>query len=391
MPIAGAIPLAAAISVSDMLDNCAAIKAGQHVVIVAAIDGLYGGQNLVDEPAVAWVQAGVQQRGAHATVVWTDMPARPALIWGNDARPPRGWRVPKIVRSAIGAADVFINFCVDLSYEEELKEVRDICAEHDVPMVRNMATTAPLLCSAWAQTPYELVSEIRFQTAALLEPGLRWKLTDAHGTHLEGTIAQPQAVGTYASRRTEGLYRPFPEGVFPGAVSHDSEGVVAFEGTNPIWARHIGIPSRFKKPVRATVSGGHIREFAGGSDAETMRDCYRAMSRFLGEAAYEIRGTHGGVHPYARVNEHQCPDPGYRDFIEHHHWSSTHVHLGNSQRTAEFPYNMHVTAEIHGATLQVGDRFLWQEGRLSALDHPRVLEIAEKYPDRPGIEAGLWQ
>jgi len=80
MPIAGAIPLAAAISVSDMLDNCAAIKAGQHVVIVAAIDGLYGGQNLVDEPAVAWVQAGVQQRGAHATVVWTDMPARPALI-----------------------------------------------------------------------------------------------------------------------------------------------------------------------------------------------------------------------------------------------------------------------------------------------------------------------
>jgi len=32
-------------------------------------------------------------------------------------------------------------------------------------MVRNFATTAPLLCSAWARTPHELVSEIRYQAA----------------------------------------------------------------------------------------------------------------------------------------------------------------------------------------------------------------------------------
>ena len=51
---------------------------------------------------------------------------------------------------------------------------------------------------------------------------------------------------------------------------------------------------------------------------------------------------------------------------------------------------MHVTAEIRGATLKVGDAFLWQDGRLSALDHPEVRRVAEKYPDRPGLEAGSW-
>lgn len=31
--------------------------------------------------------------------------------------------------------------------------------------VRNMATTAALMGSPWASTPYELVSEIRFQAS----------------------------------------------------------------------------------------------------------------------------------------------------------------------------------------------------------------------------------
>ena len=53
MPLAGAIPKTAAIAVADLLDTCAQIQPGQNVVIVAAVDGLHGGMNLVDEQTVA--------------------------------------------------------------------------------------------------------------------------------------------------------------------------------------------------------------------------------------------------------------------------------------------------------------------------------------------------
>jgi hypothetical protein len=52
---------------------------------------------------------------------------------------------------------------------------------------------------------------------------------------------------------------------------------------------------------------------------------------------------------------------------------------------------MHVTAEIRGATLKVGEKYLWKDGRPSALDHPKVAEIAKKYPDRPGLQADAWE
>jgi hypothetical protein len=382
------MPQRAAVAIGDLLDNCAQIQPGMNVLIVAAVDGLYGGANLVDEQAISWIQTMVQQRGANASVLWLDMPTRPASVWSNGR--VEGWRVPKVFKGALSGSDIWINHCVDLSFEEELKEVADLCREYNSAMVRNMATTSALLCSTWAQTPYELVSEIRFQTASILQPGLRWTLTHPNGTHLEGTIGKVASANQYASRRTEGLYRPFPEGVFPALTTGDAEGELVFEGTNPIWARHLGIPHHFDQPVRLGVREGHIREFRGGAEADQLRQTYAELAEELGDDAYHIRGTHGGVHPYARVNELQCPDPAYRGFIEHHHWSSQHVHMGNSNRKADFPYHMHVTAEVRGATLKIGDNYLWKDGRLTALDHPAVAAVAKKYPDRPGLDADRW-
>ncbi len=391
MSNSGVIPRTASIAIADMLENCAQMQPGQNVLIVAAYDGLYGGRNVVDEQAISWIQQAVQDRGAYPSVLWLDMPTRPASVWSNGRI--EGWRVPPIFKGALSGADFWINHCVDLSFEEELKEVGDLCKEYDCPMVRNMATTSAMLSSIWALTPYELVSEIRFQTAAMIQPGQHWTLTHPNGTHLEGTVREAQSAAQYASRRTDGqgLYRPFPEGVFPALTANDAEGDLVFSGTNPIWARHLGIPSSFEKPVQLTVREGHIKEFKGGREADQYRQCYAALAEELGDDVYHIRGTHGGIHPYAHLSDLQCPDAGYRDFIEHHHWSSQHVHLGNSHNKKEFPYHMHVTAEIRGATLKVGDKFLWKDGRPSALDHPKVAEIAKKYPDRPGLQADLWE
>lgn len=53
---AALIPERAAIAVADLLDNCARVQRDQHVLLLCALDGLYGGKNLIDEQAVAWIQ-----------------------------------------------------------------------------------------------------------------------------------------------------------------------------------------------------------------------------------------------------------------------------------------------------------------------------------------------
>ncbi len=170
------IPKGATISINDMLENCAKVKPGQEVLILAHIDGLYGGDNLVDQDAIAWIQAAVQARGANASVLWIDEPAK-----------PHAWRFPPVVKAAMSACDILINHSFNI-VTEEITEFREYIAERKIRMVRNFATTAPLLCTAWAQTPYELVSEIRYQSSLPFKDGAAWQLTDENGTHLEGII-----------------------------------------------------------------------------------------------------------------------------------------------------------------------------------------------------------
>jgi len=384
------IPKQAAIAVSDLVDNCAKIQPGQQVLIVAVNEGRYGGINMVDEETVAWIQAAVQQRGADAYVLWTDIPSRPTVLWGDGVDPGKAWRVPPVVRNAIKAADVLISHSVDLTYEEELKEVQQILEERDIPIVRNMATTASLLTSNWGLTPYELVSEVRIRAAALVQPGAKWIMTHPNGSHLEGIVEKPDDSDHYAHYRTVGLYRPFPEGVFPSIRSRDAEGVGIINEIGVIWARHIGLPCPFKRPVRVHIEKGYIRKFEGGEESDTLTRFYKFMSKYLGEAAYEVRGFHGGVHPSAILEPHQCPNEPYRHFIEHHHWSSFHFHMGNSRRAKEFPYLMHVSGEMRGGSLKVGDNYIYKDGRLTSAEDPKVKAIAERYQDRPGLDPERW-
>ena len=364
----------AAATLNDLLDNCATIQAGQEVLILAAADGLHGGPNLVDEAVVSWIQNGVLLRKAQPSVLWVDLPDR-----------PHAWRVPPIVKGALARADLFITHAFDLP-NEELLELRDLLAEHNVPMVRNMATTVPLLASAWARTPYELVSEIRFQTGSLFQAGLTWHVQCPLGTDLRGAVGAPlDPFKHYGERRTEGSYRPFPEGISMPVRTTDVEGVIVFDRTSSWWARYIGVASSFSPPVRLEIRSNRIVSFAGGAEAKTLERFYSAMAKRFGETVYEISGLHGGVHPRAEVAPHECPASDYREFIEHHHTGNVHFHLGRVPRTAEYPYMWHISSELQGVTWRLGDRLICDQGRLCTLDRPEVQAIAARYPDRPGI------
>ena len=78
--------------------------------------------------------------------------------------------MPPVFVAALKACNVFINNSFDLTIEE-LKTIQETATEFNVTLCRNFATTAGLLNSPWVQTPYELLSEIRYQACVPFGPG----------------------------------------------------------------------------------------------------------------------------------------------------------------------------------------------------------------------------
>lgn len=373
------MPSAAAISLGDMLDNCANIKPGQQVLILAHIDGLYGSDNLVDEQAVSWMQASIQARGANASILWIDEPAV-----------AHAWRFPPMVKAAMAGCDVLINTSFNLAVEE-IAEFRNYIAEKKIWMVRVMATTADLLCSDWAQTPHELVSEIRHQSAKAFTHMAPWVMTDPNGTHLEGLILDPvQRPGipgmAYNSRRAEaGYYLPFPEWVHPPINLKDTNGEFVFNCMLGWWSRYIGIAPYWNDPIRIAVENNRIKSIKGGLEADALIRFLKVMAEKAGDGMYNFDTFHFGVHPNARIQEHQCPHVLYRRMIEHAHTSDIHVHIGSAPSNPKYPYWPHITGDIRNATLKVGDTLVHDKGYLTFLDDPAVIAVAKKYPGRPGL------
>jgi len=374
------IPNAAAIAIDDLLDHCARIRPGQEVVLLAHVDGLHGGDNLVDEQAIAWIQSAVRHRGANASVLWIDEKAR-----------PHAWRLPPVVKAALAACDVFINHSYDIVFEE-MVELKRFVWEQKKIMVRNFATTAPLLCSAWAQTPHELVSEIRYQASVPFKEGLPWQITDENGTHLEGMIepafhANHPWFKTYTIRREDGGgYSPWPEWVVPPIRLSKTSGELVFDRMLSWWSRYIGISPYFGKPIRLIIENGRIKNIEGGQEADALRRFLAAMVARVGDRVYDFNCLHFGVHPQAGVGTHECPNTLYRRLIEHAHSSNIHVHVGGPPPTDAYPYWVHCTGDLRSATFRVGDALVHDRGHLTALDHPAVRAVADRYPGRPGVE-----
>lgn len=378
MSIQQGIPAGAAVAINDLLDQSAKIRPGQEVLLLAQIDGLYGGDNIVDQEAISWIQTAIKLRGANASVLWIDEPVK-----------PHAWRFPPVVKGALAACDVLINHSFDLT-GEEIMAFRNYYKERKVLMVRNFATTAALLCTRWAQTPNELVSEIRYQASLPIKEGLNWQLTDENGTHLEGTVMsanRPNDPRTYSMRREEGgYYRPWPEWVHPPIRISNTAGIFIFDCMLSWWSRYIGISPYFSKPIRLTIENCRITEIKGGEEADALRRFLDSMREHLGDGVYGFNWLHFGVHPQAKVAPHQCPSILYRRLIEHSNSCNIHVHIGAPDSTANYPYWMHVTGDIRTATFRVGDTVIHDRGHLTALDNPTVRAVAAKYPGRPGLQ-----
>ena len=297
------------------------------------------------------------------------------------------WRLPSKVKSAIAKCDVLINHSFDIT-SEEIIELRELIGEHEILLVRNFATTVPLLCTDWAQTPYELTGEIRYHTSVPFKNGVVWELSHENGTYLKGYITSSKSLlfPSYTTRRHEiGGYRPWPEWVIPPIEIIDTSGTFIFDRMLSWWSRYIGISPYLKNPIKLIIENCRITSIEGRGEAEALKRFLISMAERLGDSVYNFTSLHCGVHPQAAVNPNQCPIANYRRLIEHAHSSNIHVHIGAPPPTPAYPYWMHCTGDLQGATWKVGDMVILNQGKSTALSNPDVIAMAEKYPGRPGL------
>lgn len=366
----------AAIAIDDLLDNYARVKAGDEVVLLAHLDGLYGGDNLVDSRVIGWIQQAIQHRDANATTIWIDEVAK-----------MHAWRVPPVFLAALKACDVFINHSFDLTIEE-LKIIQETATEYSTTLVRNFATTPELLTSAWALTPHDVLAEIRYQAGKHIEVGLPFEITDDNGTFLEGKIASPThpRFPKYTQKRWDGPgYHPFPEWICPPVNIADTNGTLVFDRMLSWWSRYIGIGPIFKDFVRLTIKDGHITKIEGGEEADALKRFLKLLEKWYGDALYDFREFHAGMHPNTEIGPHLLSNPLHRRCVEHSGANCIHFHIGAPWPNKEYPYWPHITADILDATWRVGDKLVMDQGHQTALDAPEVLAVAEKFPDRPGL------
>ncbi len=426
MAIQVGIPEAAWIFLQDMVDNVVDMnETPKEVVILAHKDGLYNGENLIDEEAVSWVSTAFTSRGHKVSILWVDDPQR-----------VHEWRYPPVVKAAVSACDIFINTSWQMPVEE-IAEFRDHvecshrgdpnrmseegkkifplrpdkqpadCADYDAGtwFVRLFPVTADLMCTKWAQTPSELVNMVRHISSEpfndCTEP-TPFTMTDPNGTSLTGFTVSPaykdiEKTGVpgmpYGSFRKESShYLPTPEWVHPPIDCTHVNGEIYFTEMLPWWAQYIGISPYWDDPIKITVEDSKMVAIEGGKEAKLLYKFIKELRDILDDdRMWGFEKFHFGIHPNASVTKYECPHDIYRRTIEHSNYNDLHWHVGSAGGNPSRGYNFypHITADLLCPTLTLhkaeGDVEVYKDGWLCCLDDPRLKEIEAKYPGRPGI------
>lgn len=393
------IPEAAMITLTDLVDNVLGVDEyaggnkperkkpligpGKEVLIIAHKDGLYGGENLIDEETVSWLSTVITSRGSRCSILWVDDPQK-----------PHEWRYPPVVKAAIAGADVIINATFQMAVEE-IAEFRNHIEEVDTWMVRLFPLTKELLMTEWAQTPYELTKMMRHQAsnAFIGEPDdeFEFVMTDPNGTHITGNTIQPKprpgvpGHGYNSWRRDASHYLPVPEWVHPPINCKNVNGKFVFNSMLSWWSPVIGIDPEWETPVEIEVVDCKMVDFKGGLEARKLVSFFKKMEQKVGPNIYLFDTFHFGIHPNAHVAKYQCPHDLYRRIIDHMHTCNLHFHLGSAGACEGYPYYPHITGDIREADLVVNGTQVYDKGWLCCQDDPEVRRIAAKYPGRPGI------
>jgi hypothetical protein len=151
----------------------------------------------------------------------------------------------------------------------------------------------------------------------------------------------------------------------------------------------MGLPPAWEQPVRVDVKDNRMVKISGGKEADAISRFLKMMEGKVGDGMWKFDTFHFGIHPNAKVTDDQCPHAIYKRIIDHSHTSNLHWHVGSAPANENYNYYPHITADIRNATLTVNGKLVYDNGYLECLQDPRVLEVAAKYPDLPGVPGKL--
>lgn len=328
--------------------ECGAIREGEEVLVVAATDA---------EPNVVQaISAACRLAGANVTISYIAPPGQ----YFKEPPPP--------VAEAMCAADLvldvggFVSMHTDASIVARFEYATRFCMLVPPPK-------GEVLKSDAAKFPLDLYARILEKVCEICqaEDGTEIELSSPGGTEL---FSEVWRLHTKPPGRTSNI---FPVGTFGFVPPRNTNGKAVFEAFTGY--------GKTSEPIEFLIKNDFVEEIHGGWEASELESLVRNIRD--GNYVCEIMF---GINPRNRVNLTTKP----LSLEAERSPRVLHIGLGNmktggapkSVRGEGADWNIfHIDGFMVYPTLRVGKRTVLENGHLTVLDDPEVIQVAERYGD----------
>jgi len=334
--------------VCNLVHNCAAVAAGDKVVLVNEL-------GKVQNEFVTLISETVNEEGALCNLIWIEASASDPYT-GQ----PRELSLSATETEAIFSADKVIT-----SVREDLFS-KYLPHKGKVPLlISNLFCTIEDASSEharyhWgmARAIYDLIEK------EILQVGRKWRINTPSGTDLSGIIDDASSRASYLDEQRSEFRRAFHSGAYCPAASGEAEGVIVCEYTGGATRSPCYDPPMIfvkKNKITGIEGGRHLRRWV-----ELYRNDLDQKVKRFGERARIVDSWHGGANPGAECIPGIIGNGGTR---------MMHFHLGRTTGKS----GDYIAAEISNYTLEVNGKKIYENGKLSVLDHPKIKSAAERH------------
>jgi hypothetical protein len=350
------------------------VKKGQKVLFI--------NDTTADELVIQALTAAILEKGAHVNTITLEG-FRGLKDAGEmvDNMFSNNW-YPRWVWDAANEADIVLLTAFIKPAHTPLPELSN------KPLVDNLEMTADLMLSEYEVFPTELRDKIDEVAWEKLVNCSKVKWTDLEGTDITFSITPEEWRARLARARTPGIL---------GHHGHLSP-PVSGEGMNGVW---VSSSVTFGGPVPRTTmyveKGKVVKVEGGGKFGERLRESFAKYSnlyksRCPGPGINWVNGIGICTHPKARRS------PFFDDLegsarvcawtFGHRRSGVFHTHVGEGMVSPTYKVIRHMDTYFN--TLVTDKGTVVENGHLTALDDPRVRQVASKYGDPDELLKETW-
>lgn len=336
----------------NLLRNCAGLRRGWKVVVVAEDPGL----GWYDDAAPEAVADTARKMGAHVSVI---------PVGGPEAG------LPDPVRAQIAASDLSVFFARigdQDRFGDRLQGART---------VMSYARTAPALASLHGRLDHRAMLALKAAVDTVLAAARLIEITCPLGTCL--SARRDQMVTTPGRdvsilRFPLGVPRPVEAAAFSGSVTLAR--YLTPTGSRSYTPASLALPGAdAAEPVSAEVLGGRIRGFAGPEAMVAQIEAhYTHVSGLYGIDPWVVHSWHAGIHPGCGFDAPAGRDPDLWSNSVFNNPRFLHFHTCGAYAPGEICWM------IADPTVRVDGRDLWRDGRLNLSGFPSLAGALADWP-----------